>query len=483
LQLGEPERAPAIDFELPFGELLGIERIHGFHDSGQTTQVTEKRRLLSKFWFCVLLMGAQGSASGEARANGRFPEANQVVFDPRDSRHLLVRTTFGLLESRDGAGSFSWTCEKAFDLSGEADPMLALTASGAQIVTTFSGIWRSADGCSYRAPPELAGENVPDLALDPNDPQRLLAFRVESLGSGLFDSALVRSEDEGQTWVSLQPPLPSDLLPLSVDFAGSDSERIYLSARSGASSGYVSVLLRSLDAGQTFERFEIPGTEQQKLAFIAGVDPTDAGRVFVRVDDSLGTRVLVSVDAGQTFRELFRASARLPGFAIAKDGSELALGGPNDGLWVGALDGTGLQQRSSVAPSCLGYGPDGLYACSDATQLGSLLLRSRDGGTTFETLATFDSLCGTTGCEPVTEVARSCRAEWESIAPTLGTTCGTAATPNPPSASSSSFRAAGGGCALTSGGAATRSWFATLILLSFAAALRSIRGARRRYSP
>lgn len=264
-----------------------------------------------------------------------------------------------------------------------------------------------------------------------------------------------------------------------MDIAPSQSARVYLSARLGADRLYASVLLRSDDAGLTFEQFDIPETEHQKLAFIAAVDPTDADRVFVRVDDPLGTRVLSSADAGQSFRELFRGSARLSGFAIKEDSSEIAIGGPSDGLWVGAPDGAGLEHRSTVAPSCLGYGPDGLYACSDATQLGTLLLLSRDAGTSFETLLTFDSLCGST-CAASTDAARVCRAEWELIAPTLGTTCGTAPVGEPPM-STPSYRASGGGCAVANGSG--EKTHGGVILLALVAGLRRVRhGASAKFA-
>jgi hypothetical protein len=472
-----------------FGVSAGIEagldfraqRVRRFRDSALASPLTEKRRFVAKCWLGALLVAVACGVSRVAGANGRFPEANQVVFAPGDVSHLLVRTTFGLLESRDAGQSFSWTCEDALGLSGESDPMLTLTASGARVAATYAGIRSSADGCAYRAPPELDRRIVLDLALDASQPTRVLAFRTESLGPGLFDSALVRSDDEGQTWVALEPPLPSDILPLSLDIAPSDSSRIYLSGRLGLASEYISVLLRSDDGGKSFERFQIPGTAQQKLAFIAAVDPIDADHVFLRVDDPEGTLVLSSSDAGQSFREIMRGHARLPGFAIARDASEIALGGPNDGLWVAAADGSGLEQRSGVSPSCLGYGADGLYACSDATQLGTLLSRSRDGGRNFEILLTFDSLCGVTACEPTSEVARSCRAVWETIAPTLGTTCGTAPVEKPPITPPSSLRASGA-CALgrfgVAGEAAGKNADRVGVWISFA--LLSIRRRARR---
>lgn len=375
------------------------------------------------FPLCALLPSALLLATSVAAANGRFPESNQVVFDPTRPEHLLVRTTFGLLQSRDAGASFSWTCEAAFGVSGEIDPMLAITASGAIVASTYDGIQRSADGCSYQAPPELASELIPDLTLDPRDARRLLAFRTLSVGAGMFESWLLRSEDEGRTWARLDPPLPSTVLPLSVDLAASDPARVYVSGRLGVASRYTSVLLRSDDGGLSFEQLDLPDTDDQRLAFIAAVDPADADHVFVRIDDPAGTRVTASSDGGRSFREIFRGSGRLPGFAIHGPTRQLAVGGPSDGVWVGTLDEAGFEQRSTVAPSCLGYGPDGLYACSDAKDVGTLLSRSRDGGFTFETLLRFDALCGPTACGASTDVGRTCRPEWEFIAPTLGSSC------------------------------------------------------------
>jgi len=60
--------------------------------------------------------------------------------------------------------------------------------------------------------------------------------------------------------------------------------------------------------------------------------------------DPLGTVILSSNDAGESFQELFRASGRLPGFALSKDGEQLALGGPNDGVWLGP---SGRYRRTS----------------------------------------------------------------------------------------------------------------------------------------
>ena len=63
-----------------------------------------------------------------------------------------------------------------------------------------------------------------------------------------------------------------------------------------------SVLMRSDDGGETFQSFDIAGTEQQRLAYIAAVHPTQPDRVYLRVlDDKDGlpiTVIYMTADGG-----------------------------------------------------------------------------------------------------------------------------------------------------------------------------------------
>jgi hypothetical protein len=112
----------------------------------------------------VAAAGALLLASRPAQANGRFPAANLLTIDPSDARHIVVSTTFGLLESRDVGGTFDFRCEFALGITGEQDTMTAITANGTTVVATFTGILVSNDGCTYQRPAELADRIVPDLS-------------------------------------------------------------------------------------------------------------------------------------------------------------------------------------------------------------------------------------------------------------------------------------------------------------------------------
>jgi photosystem II stability/assembly factor-like uncharacterized protein len=366
----------------------------------------------------VLVCARTGSA------NGRFPAANQLTVDPNDANHIVVSTTFGLLESRDGGKSFDYRCELALGITGEEDTMAAITESGTTVISTFTGILTTSDGCAYRMPPELSGKIVPDLTWSRSTPHQVMAFHEIGVMEGKYDSHVVRSDDDGQTWSDVGGALPSELFPLTIDIAPSDFSIVYLSGYLGKADDFVSVLMRSGDGGATFERHLVPESTGMRGAYIAAVHPLDAERVYLRVDDSPGTVIWESDDGGVTFRKLFTGAGKLTGLALSPDGTELAFGGKDDGIYGGPSDGSNFQRRSDVGPLCLTWTPFALYACADSKTSGFSIGRSVDGGTTFQRLLAFDELCGVTGCSETTRVGMTCPEAWEQIAPRLGTMCG-----------------------------------------------------------
>jgi hypothetical protein len=363
-------------------------------------------------------------ATSSAYANGRFPAASQLTFDPNDARHMVLSTTFGLLESRDGGTTFDYRCEFALGITGEQDTMTAITANGTTVAATFTGMLTTIDGCTYRAPPELADKILPDLTWSRSTPHELMAFHEIGVSEGKYDSQVVRSNDDGQTWSNVGPALPQELLPVTIDIAPSDRRRIYLSALLGKADAFASVLMRSDDAGETFVQAIVPESTPFRLTYIAAVHPHDVDRVYVRVDGSPATVIWSSDDGGQNFRKLFTGAGRLLGFAISPDGNEIAFGGPDDGLWVGASEGTTFERQSDVGPLCLTWTTDALFACADVKASGFSLGRSRDRGTTFESMLRFDELCGVTGCDRSTKVGMTCPEDWQQLAPRLDTMCG-----------------------------------------------------------
>ncbi len=63
-----------------------------------------------------------------------------LVQKPGDSSHLVLRATYGLLFSNDGGANWDWVCERAIGYSGNEDPTIAISGSGAVIVGTFAAM-------------------------------------------------------------------------------------------------------------------------------------------------------------------------------------------------------------------------------------------------------------------------------------------------------------------------------------------------------
>ncbi len=369
----------------------------------------------------VIAAAAMIAAPSVAFANGRYPAGSQLVIDPTDPQHMVVSATFGLLESRDGGRTFGWMCEAAIGTSGQQDLMLAIAGAGNTVVAMFNGITTSSDGCAFRAVPELANKTMGDLAGSKSTPHQLVAFWVEFKAGGTFGSQLVQSNDDGQSWIPVGAALSPELYPLTIDVTPSLPSRVYLSARGDRAKNFGSVLMRSDDGGGTFTSADIPETEEHRLTYIAAVHPTDPDRVYLRVFDTPSTVIQMSSDGGRTFKKILTGTDQLLGFAISPDGTQMAVGGPNDGLWVGSADGTNLARRSDVGATCLTWTKDALYACADYKVAGFSIGRSTDSGATFEALFRYDHLCGRAACGG--DTTARCSEEWELIAPAVGASC------------------------------------------------------------
>src|SRR4051812_37963605 len=120
-------------------------------------------------------------AAPEAHANGRFPVAGQLVFDPGDPSSMAVRVTFGVIVSRDSGKTWDWICEKAMRYGSIIeDPSIAITAGPGLLVGTQEGLARSGDGCDWKLAP--VGAPVMDLVVRRDDPHGAIALVAEPSG-------------------------------------------------------------------------------------------------------------------------------------------------------------------------------------------------------------------------------------------------------------------------------------------------------------
>src|SRR5262245_46688717 len=78
-----------------------------------------------------LVFIAAATRCSTAHANGRFPEAQTFESAPgTDGKTVFLRTTFGVLVSRDRGEHWRWICERALGYGGQWDPAIAVTRDG-----------------------------------------------------------------------------------------------------------------------------------------------------------------------------------------------------------------------------------------------------------------------------------------------------------------------------------------------------------------
>jgi len=375
-----------------------------------------------------------------ALANGRYPLANQLVARPGDPTHLVARTTFGLLRSDDAGATWTWVCEDALGMLDVAeDPSLALTGDGTSIVAYSQGINVSHDGCTWTPAVGIPGGRFAvDVTVSPARPHDVLAIELsvdtspDAAGGG-YTLLLVGSSDDGATWADVGDPLPG-FLGATVEVATASASRVYVSGKVLATSQ--PTLAHSDDGGRTFTLVAITGVAPEAGAFIGGVDPIDPDVVYLRISPTASApgRVIVTRDGGATFADLVTIPGDVSGFALSPDGATLAVGGVDNGLYVGSTaaadgsSGVAFPMVGTVKPSCLTWVGGRLLACAkEAVDMFSIAASNDDGAHFTPLLHLADVIPA--DC-PASSSAGICLPKWPPIAATIGADAGASPAPD-----------------------------------------------------
>jgi hypothetical protein len=358
---------------------------------------------------------------------------------------MVLRTTFGILRSSDRGRTWDWICESAIGLGamGQEDPTLGVTGGGAILAALAEGLAVSPDtGCSWSLTSgDLPQQPAIDVTVRPNAPQvaLLLTSSPGAMDAGAAPQLFI-SSDDGSSWAPYGVALDPSLRPTSVEVAASDAHRVYVSGGRGSGAATTASLLVSSDDGQAFVEHPIPiDPTTETSAFIAAVDPTNADRVYVRTGAGDTSRLLVSDDAGASFRPVYQGGPIL-GFALASDGTTVYLGGPEDGLQKASTSDFRFQQQSPIPVGCIALLGPTVYIC---VLQPSVLLASSDHGAPFAPALYLRDLRGPLSCPagPATTTT-VCAAQWPALRMAYGIGSsnpvspdgGPAATPPPPSA-------------------------------------------------
>jgi hypothetical protein len=394
------------------------------------------------------LLGCAATALGllshadRALANGRFPNAQQLIVSPNNPDRLWLRATHGVLTSADRGRTWRWICEEAVGYSGTKDPPIAVVATGAVLVG-ISGLSVSRDdGCQWQLDPTFGSEFIADLSVDRNDTSRVILLTSANV-DGNYKTEVWRSLDAAVTWTRLSPTLSPTLVGLTLDAAPSDPRRLYVTGTEyrdvdgGASTqGKIYV---SDDEGMSFTAFDIPGTNIEYSPYLAAVHPSNRDALYVRVsgpeittgqlNGAIENFLLYSDDGGRSFREILRDGADFLGFALSPDGTNVLLG-MGDSRTPGNLrpvDREVLGLYSSPAPAHaftrlspghiggLTFDGEELWLCTSQFDRGYELMRSADRGQTLEGISELTNLEGPVICPCETPTGARCPERWPRL--------------------------------------------------------------------
>lgn len=328
-----------------------------------------------------------------ASANGRFPKAQAIASVPgSDGSTVFLRTTFGILVSRDGGARWRWICERALGYEGTWDPPVAATRDGRLWVGLDSGLVSTVDGCRVDDSPELAGETVKDLTTDAR------GETLWAITGTPGKKSWVWRRSPGGPWKRLGSGL-DDVNVMTIEVAPSKPSRVYVSGQP-----YSTIrgrLYRSDDGGATLVG-EDRGLAAEGPFFIAAIDPKDPDTVLVRHLHTTGSDLLRTTDGGKTFANVLSMKSAMFGFAKSADGKTYWAGSglAEHGIFRSSDRGATFEPIAKHGVLCLHAAPgERLFACENPFTLGTpAVALSGDAGKSFRALATFGDVEGPVAC-------------------------------------------------------------------------------------
>lgn len=345
---------------------------------------------------------------GVAEASAHAPPAATEIQWLGES--ALVRTNRGLIAQDGAGGPFRMLCHEAFRTSLSEVPPFTTTPDGRLLIGTFQRglVLSTPDHCSF-APTTGAQSGINAVAIAADSLGVIHALVIPPDGS---PAALIQSSDEGRSFdavATFSDP------PSSLQVAPGHPKQLYVSVLGANAEQTFPRLLRSTDAGRSFEELPLALDASELRAYVLAVDALDPRVLFVRTQSRDGVtpeRLLRSDDGGQSFAAVLEApgplSLTLAANGVVWAGSALGLYRSGDGgqTFVPFAD-LGLSRVT-----CLATRAQRLFVCGYyENEFG--VVTSQDEGSSLSWFLRFPQVQTRLGCAAESDEGSLCGTEFD----------------------------------------------------------------------
>jgi hypothetical protein len=343
------------------------------------------------------------------RADGAFPDTQTVLLPTEHPERIILAANFGLVFTEDGGAHWEYACESQATMNGRLYSLGAPPDERLFSLSDFGTVTSADLGCTWKVGGgPFDGGLVLDYFADPVDPRHVLVVAEPPGPSGQLPAAVFASRDGGLNYGPALLSAPPGGGITGVEMARADPAVITVTGFTTALDTLSHPwLARSTDGGASWQTVDLEPALGLSRVRIAGIDPTDANRMFLRATGTNAQMrtvdsIAVSVDGGQTFmKPVNLTGGTLISFFSRRNGTVLVTGLLGATV-VGFRSLDGGMTFSSWQPGLhpRGFGERGstLFVAADNVVDGFALASSEDQGDSWTPRMRFEEIEAVKAC-------------------------------------------------------------------------------------
>jgi hypothetical protein len=350
-----------------------------------------------------------------AGANGAFPNSDSVHSPPDRMQEIVLATNFGLILSEDSGATWAWSCEQPASTNGFFYQIGAGPRHRFFGLASSTVIYSDDGSCGWSVARGALSETIAvDFFPDPTNADRVLALGLRFGDAGAV-YVVFQSTDGGATFDTVLYTADVGDVVTGVESAQSDAKTLYLTLSKGTAQ--LPTLARSADGGTTWVLNDLSSSIGKGKPWLMGVDPSDANKVFIRfIQPDNAEAVVVTEDGGVTATKgVVIPEGAIASFVRMTTGTVLvgALNSSSDPILLRSKDGGRTFDTLAMQPHLRGLSERAgiVYAAADNFADGFAVGRSTDEGSSWQRVLSYDGVTEVLSC-----VSNFCRDGCEMLA-------------------------------------------------------------------